>query len=440
VAKLSEPDLILALRSKLRLEHLVRIGADDGIKHHAVLGYNEETGRWTPVDPGTWRALIAQLAESLPGQDEPLKRGVVTALASGLEDGLDYSTVDEFRPGDFELPVLNGVVDLPSGELLPHAPDNRVTLQAPVLYDPTRRGEPMFVARLREMVEGDTETVEFLQAVFGSCLVGVAPNRMFTILHGLPGCGKTTLVETVVAVVGDKLSKEIPPSLMFKQANPARFDEIRERRMGYIDEMAPDAKFSETFKRITGGGTLNYEIKNGASGLSYRSKATLVSATNFIPAVFSDDAATFGRLALVPVVKPDIGPENANTVAEWVAQEGPEILNWLVDGARSFVNANCHLPPTPLRSQAALQSHRERTDPFMAFLVESTVADPDATTSLEDLYQAYLRATGKGPHPRIKAQVAEMMEEVEGVYLSSKRPKVFQGVKLSAARAHPGVR
>jgi putative DNA primase/helicase len=74
------------------------------------------------------------------------------------------------------LGVLNGVVDLKSGELLPADRSYYITKQAHVVFDKDGLC-PKWLAFIDKVTGGDKEFARYLQRWMGYCLTGLPPNN-----------------------------------------------------------------------------------------------------------------------------------------------------------------------------------------------------------------------------------------------------------------------
>jgi putative DNA primase/helicase len=95
--------------------------------------------------------------------------------------------------------VRNGTIDLRTGELRPHRPDDRITKLAPVAYDKHARSElwERFLARILP----DKKLRRFVQRALSSSLTGLESEHLF-LPYGPTKTGKSTLLRAVGATMG----------------------------------------------------------------------------------------------------------------------------------------------------------------------------------------------------------------------------------------------
>ena len=100
------------------------------------------------------------------------------------------------------LNVLNGTINLKTGALQPHDPEDVITKLAPVHYDPDATS-PRWKSFLSEIMNGDDTLVEYLQRAVGYSLTGNVTERKMFILHGGGRNGKSTFLDTIHTLLGD---------------------------------------------------------------------------------------------------------------------------------------------------------------------------------------------------------------------------------------------
>ena len=101
----------------------------------------------------------------------------------------------------FLLNVLNGTIDLRTGELHRHNRDDLITKLAPVKYDPEARSE-VWDKFLATTTDNDQDLAEFLQRITGYTITGDISEEVLFFLHGPTGTGKSTFIEAIKTVLG----------------------------------------------------------------------------------------------------------------------------------------------------------------------------------------------------------------------------------------------
>jgi putative DNA primase/helicase len=104
----------------------------------------------------------------------------------------------DFDANRFLLNCSNGTVDLRIGELLPHCREQYMTQITDVAYTPEAEC-PIWIEFLTEIMDGNSDLVEYLQRIIGYCLTGDISEQKVFIFHGTGSNGKSTFIETIQA-------------------------------------------------------------------------------------------------------------------------------------------------------------------------------------------------------------------------------------------------
>ena len=106
------------------------------------------------------------------------------------------------EPQDFDrdpwlFNVLNGTVDLKSGELRPHRRDDFLTKMSRIRLM-TGAQCPTWLAFLIRILADDEPLVRFVQKAIGYSLTGDVSEQVIFFLHGAGANGKSTLLSLVL--------------------------------------------------------------------------------------------------------------------------------------------------------------------------------------------------------------------------------------------------
>ena len=112
-------------------------------------------------------------------------------------------TPDCFDQDPFLLNVLNGTIDLRTGDLRAHHKDDLITKITPIKYNSDNSPWcPTWIEFLNYVMNGNDQLISFLQRAVGYSLTGNTREQCFFFLHG-SGCnGKSTFIETIKALIG----------------------------------------------------------------------------------------------------------------------------------------------------------------------------------------------------------------------------------------------
>ncbi len=280
--------------------------------------------RWQANDDGavermakaTVRAMLTE-AVALPDGDTSRKRAIGWAIQSdsrGRRDAMLTLAKSEpgipVRPAELDtqpylLNVVNGVLDLRDGRLLPHDPDLLLTKLAPVEYHPSRTA-PLFDAYL-ERVLPDDPVRRFVQRFLGYCLTAYVSEQVLLFLYGVGANGKTTLVNVVMGILGDYAKQAAPDLLMQRTGDhhPTELADLLGARFVPTVEVQEGRRLAEVLvKQLSGGDRLKARYMR-QDFWEFDPTHKLVLVANHKPVVRGTDYAIWRRILMVPVQRDD---------------------------------------------------------------------------------------------------------------------------------------
>jgi putative DNA primase/helicase len=248
------------------------------------------------------------------------------------------------RPSDFDpngwlLNVVNGTIDLRTGELRPHDSADMISKLAPVEYDPDARSD-LWERVLDEATGGDADYLDHIRRYLGYCLTADTTAELFAVAIGPTEAGKSTILGTVRAVMGDYAADVQPDTFCTgRRAGTTRDDLLR--LAGVRLALIPEADGKRNFDSAT--------MKRFASGESWPERgvyqrdqdlhpvAKPILHTNEMPKMSAEDDAIWRRALYWPfdhhLVNPDLTIKPTLLDLE---ESGPAILAWLVEGCLAW--------------------------------------------------------------------------------------------------------
>ena len=387
--------------------------------------YNTLEGRWVRDQSRTVEALakgtansIAREALATPGDAERAallgharratartKREVMVKDAQS-EDGMILLPHD-LDSAPWQLNVLNGTLDLRTGRLLPHDPDDLLGQLAPVVFDPAATC-PLFEAFLRGVFNESEEMIEFVAQVLGYTLTGQTREQMFFPVVGRGSNGKSTLLQTVRRLLGTYAREFDPQTFMVRQNERIAVDvaDLHNVRMAITSESSATQRLDEgKIKRMTGGEDLIGERKF-EHPFSFSPQFKLFLVTNHLPQIKGTDRGIWRRVAPLPFEEhfwkegegregegkegEAPGPPNRRAdlqLPDKLHAEFPGILNWLVGGCLRWQRAGALVLPKQVLAKKG--AYREEQDELGEFIADCCRLDPGAQTRSRELYGTY---------------------------------------------------
>ncbi|RJP72359.1 MAG: hypothetical protein C4532_06295 [Candidatus Abyssobacteria bacterium SURF_17] len=105
------------------------------------------------------------------------------------------ATPDHFDRDPWLLNVNNGAIDLRTGNLREHRPDDLITKIATIDFDPASPPPDRWSRFLDEIFGGNRDLINFVQRVCGYALTGSVCEQKLFLLHGSGANGKPTFLE-----------------------------------------------------------------------------------------------------------------------------------------------------------------------------------------------------------------------------------------------------
>lgn len=285
-------------------------------------------------------------------------------------------------------------------EVLPHDRAHLLSKIAGATYDPQARA-PAFHAFLREVMPDD-EVRWFLQRWFGLSMLGIREQRL-VFLYGGGANGKSVFVDLMARILGDYAATAKIESLTGKnrrsgaEATPDLVPLIGARMVRASEPEEGERLQEGKIKELTGGEPILVRALN-ADFVEVHPHFKLTISGNHKPEIRGTDDGIWRRVSLVPW-DVTIPPERRDpTLGEKLFAEAPGILNWLIDGAISYLEGGLQEPEAV---KTATQEFREESDPVGAFLVAACVItgsenDSIGARELGEAFNYWLSEKGEG--------------------------------------------
>lgn len=287
----------------------------------------------------------------------------------------------------------NGTLNLKTLKLQAFRQDDYNTALCPVPFNPSATA-PTWERFLSEIFAGNKEMIRFMQRMLGYTLTGSTSEQVLPIFLGEGANGKSTIIETMLSLLGPDYAAKAPSDLIAKTHNkehPTIKMILRGRRFVAVNETDGGCKLSESIvKELTGGDTISAR-KMCENFNEFRPTHKLILATNHKPNIEDTDEGTWRRLRLVPF-EVTIPPERRDgALLDKLRAELPGILAWCVKGTYAWKDKGLGVPPQVM---AATADYRAEEDVLMAFVREHCETGPGMKVPASKLLEAYQRWSG----------------------------------------------
>lgn len=196
------------------------------------------------------------------------------SLFSGLHSGV---VVDSWNAEKSLIPFRNGVLNVNTRELIPHAPELMFNWRLPYDYDPLAQC-PTILEVIGNISGGDRLTARVLLSFLAAVVYGRSDLQKYLELIGKPGAGKSTFIKIAQSLVGD----ENAISTGIRQLTENRFETSRlyGKRLVMITDADQWAGSVEVFKAITGQDPIRFEKKHVNQGRDFVFGGLVIVAAN----------------------------------------------------------------------------------------------------------------------------------------------------------------
>lgn len=287
------------------------------------------------------------------------KTRIEAMIAMSKSEGTIAKSVHDFDKQEHLFNCDNGVIDLRTGELLPHDPRHMMTQITRFKY----LGLNTSISDAKDFwkflcwAQPEEAIRLFLQRSFGYSMWGTAREPAVIFLWGDGNNGKGILLNMLDVILGD-------------YSTPAEFKTFSEmgkiggggghgghsddlaglhkKRAASVDETNKGGRFNEgLLKTVTGGAKTMRVSRKGEKGFDMTPMFTFWFASNHKPKLTDTGKSMRRRIKLVKFLNSvEIGKEDTRLADRIIANEGDILLSWMVQGAVEWYKRGLDTPPS----------------------------------------------------------------------------------------------
>lgn len=397
----------------------------------------EKQGKVIKTDIDTSERLLT-LAEIARAESRRFRD--LTLTWAGEREGLG-ALPDEFDADNALLNVINGVINLEDGKLLPHSPAYKMTKHSPVVYQENAKC-PTWESFVNKICYNNKEMVSYIQEAVGYSLTGYTSEQCLFFLYGIGANGKSTFLEGLKLIFGDYLIHANYETFtnLNRDGNSHSEDIVRLKgaRLVVSSEINSNKSLNESMiKQITAGDTITARDLHSSS-IEFKPTFKLWIAGNHKPTIHNFDKGIQRRLFIIPFEyvfqESEIRPQHE--VLKEFEEEKSGILTWAIEGAKRWIKRKKLLIPQVV-SEATSEYFLEN-NLIAQFLLDSCITKEDNPTNAslmeeaKNLYQAYIAFTDRLNETRLgRNHFYKKLEELGYKRtMSSQQALSFKGVKL----------
>jgi P4 family phage/plasmid primase-like protien len=343
-----------------------------------------------------------------------LSRAALANMIHLAKKKVRQASVNDFDQDPWALNVENGTLNLRTGELRQHTPEDLLSKLIRLRYDPCAEC-PRFMAFLYRIMgshpdasEGENvraaQLVSYLQRVFGCAATG-KPEKILFVLYGEGNNGKTTLLEVIRDALADKeYAGQVqvdslmirPKDAMSNNAVNTDLADLQGCRFVSSSEVEQGQRLSlSRVKYLTGLGQIKAR-RLRENMITFQPTYKLFLDCNHRPVITDPNDAIWNRVKCIPFKVQIPDAEIDKDLPTKLRTELPGILRWIVDGAVLYYREGLGDPPDVT---AATEQYRQESDRLKEFFEErcSVASAGDAPSwkkdghwvPVADLYAAY---------------------------------------------------
>jgi putative DNA primase/helicase len=425
-------------------------------RHGANLRYCYPWGKWLVYDGARWRVddrgAVVRLAketaravfeEAKEAPDDETAKRLGKWASSSLSEGKLRAMLSlaQSEPGVPVLPeemdaskdllnVLNGTIDLRTGELREHRREDLITKMAPVEYDPDA-GAPLWTATL-ERVLPSAELRAFFKKLCGYALCGDTSEHLLPVLYGTGANGKSTVLNTLLAVAGDYGMQAAPDLLVAKKGgHPTELADLFGMRLVASIEVEDGRRLAESLvKQLTGGDRVKAR-RMRQDFWEFDPTHTVFMAVNHKPIVKGTDLGIWRRIRLIPFTETIAPADQDKQLPEKLRAELPGVLAWAVAGCLEWRREGLKVPEEVKKATAGYRSEMDVIGDFMADRCFRGDALQVPKDELYKAYQVWCDDAGERCETKRKFGMLLIERGIEDGRNSDRTKRIWKGIGLS---------
>jgi len=320
------PSRLIPYACAVELENLFRFYTDQTTNELYI--YHEDKGIWKPDG----EAIINKIVEAQLGYIAS------TRAISEVIDHIkryNYLDPDKLNVNKPFINLKNGVLDLETGQLLPHDPEFYFKNYVNVKYNPELNIPKKIIDFLLDRADGNYEKFIDLLEALAFPLLPDYRIHVAIMLVGETHRGKTTYLVLLQRIYGKENASYLTIQQISKasEEHPFILTSLIDKMINIADDL-PERPITDVglFKQLTGESPILAEKKFGGT-IRFVNRAKMFFSANKIPEVYENTDAFFSRWLIIEFNKPIVN-EIPNFVNELTSEDELSnllpILVWIV--------------------------------------------------------------------------------------------------------------
>ena len=293
----------------------------------------------------------------------------------------------EFDKDKYLFNVNNGILDLKTGDLLPHDREKMISKISPINYDKYALC-PNWLKFIDQITLGDKELASYLQRLIGYSMTGDIKEQIITFFVGGGANGKSTFLNILNDIMGDYGKQTDPKTFMRKKEGAPTNDIARLNGSRFVSavESEDSEQLSESLvKQITGGEPITARFLH-EEFFEFKPEFKVFFTTNHKPIIKGLDEGIWRRVKLVPFNLKMEEKDKDKSLPDKLKEEMSGILNWCLEGCLEWQKQGLNEPDIVKMSS---EKYRNEMDIIQPFIEKHLEIDPKSKVLARDVYQKY---------------------------------------------------
>jgi len=281
----------------------------------------------------------------------------------------------------------NGTVNLLTGELKTHNPDDYITKMADVEYDINAKC-PRWEAFIEEIFDKDYELIGFIRRISGYSITGDVSEQAIPICYGGGQNGKSTYITAMSTLLGD-YAVTMPPGLLTVKkhdAHPTEFADLFKARFASTTEVKTDAKWDEERMKMLSGGDMIKCRKMREDFWEFPPSHKMWISVNHKPTTVDNTYSFWRRIKMIPFTVTILPEKQDKNLSVVLKSEMSGILNWLIRGCLEWKENGLG---SAKAVDTATDSYRNPQNDIDGFITACCVKDVTKQVQAGELYGRY---------------------------------------------------
>lgn len=285
------------------------------------------------------------------------------------------------------LNVVNGMINLRTGELLAHDREQYITKISPVEYT-DKIDCPLWDSFLNDIFNHDKDLIRYVQKAVGYSICGSTREHCVFFCYGNGRNGKSTFLDVLSEMLGDYAVNIQPETIMVRANTSSNTGDIaRLKGARFVTTVEPNegVRINEGLLKQMAGGDRITACKKYENEFEFTPEFKLWMGTNYKPIIRGTDVGIWSRIHLVPFTVQIPDSKMDKNLKHKLKQELPAILKWAVEGCLLWQREGLK---KPLVVENATREYKNEMDVVSLFLDECCITGCGETKA-SDLYQIY---------------------------------------------------